>query len=44
MKLSKNKVDKSGLALAKGKYKDEVEFIELEDAFDEYESTPPTAF
>lgn len=29
-------MDKSGLALAKGKYKDEIEFIELEDTFDEY--------
>lgn len=36
MKLSKTKVDKSGLALAKGKYKDEVDFIDLEDTFDEY--------
>lgn len=33
---SKTKVDKSGLALAKNKYKDEEEFLELEDVFDEY--------
>lgn len=36
MKLSRTKIDKSGLALSKGKFKDEIEFIELEDAFDEY--------
>lgn len=36
MKLSKTKIDKSGLALAKSKFRDEVEFIELEDVFDEY--------
>jgi ppGpp synthetase/RelA/SpoT-type nucleotidyltranferase len=36
MKLSKTKIDKSGLALARAKYKDEVDFIELEEAFDEY--------
>ncbi|MFT0534427.1 RelA/SpoT domain-containing protein [Castellaniella hirudinis] len=36
MKLSKSRIDKSGLALAKNKYKDEIEFIESEDVFDEY--------
>lgn len=33
---SKSKIDKSGLALAKSKFKDEVEYIELEEVFDEY--------
>lgn len=33
---SKSKIDKAGLALAKAKFKDEVEYIELEDVFDEY--------
>jgi len=33
---SKTKIDKAGLALAKGKFRDEVDYIELEDAFDEY--------
>lgn len=33
---SKSKIDRSGLALAKAKYKDEVECIELEEVFDEY--------
>lgn len=33
---SKTKIDKSGLALAKTKFKDEVDFIELEETFDEY--------
>ena len=33
---SKTKIDKAGLALAKAKYKDETEFIELEEVFDEY--------
>jgi len=33
---SKSKIDKAGLALAKNKYKDEDEYIELEDVFDEY--------
>ena len=36
MKISKTKVDKSGLALAKNKFKDEVDFIELEEVFDAY--------
>ncbi len=36
MKISKTKIDKSGLALSKNIYKDEVDFIELEDIFDEY--------
>lgn len=36
MKLTKTKIDKSGLALAKGKFKDEVDYIELEEVFDEY--------
>lgn len=35
-KLSKAKIDRAGLALAKGKYRDEIDFIELEDVFDEY--------
>lgn len=34
--LSKSKVDKAGLALSKNKFKDEIDFIELEDVFDEY--------
>ncbi|MCF7201846.1 RelA/SpoT domain-containing protein [Pseudomonas oligotrophica] len=34
--LSKSKVDKAGLALSKDKFKDEIDFIELEDVFDEY--------
>ena len=34
--LSKSRIDKSGLALAKGKFKDEVDFIELEEVFDAY--------
>ncbi len=33
---SKSKIDKSGLALAKAKYKDEAEYVELEEVFDEY--------
>lgn len=36
MKLSKTKIDKSGLSLAKRQYKDEVEFIQMEEVFDEY--------
>lgn len=36
MKLSKTKIDKAGRALASGSYKDEVDLIEMEDAFDEY--------
>lgn len=36
MNLSKTRIDKAGLALAKAKFKDEVDFIELEEAFDEY--------
>ncbi|OQS08531.1 (p)ppGpp synthetase [Chromobacterium violaceum] len=36
MDISKSKIDKSGLALAKRKYKDELELIELEEVFDEY--------
>lgn len=35
-KISKSKIDRSGLALSKGRFKDEIEFIELEDVFDEY--------
>jgi (p)ppGpp synthase/HD superfamily hydrolase len=35
-KVYKSKIDKSGLALAKGQYKDEIDFIELEDVFDNY--------
>lgn len=35
-KLSKSKIDRAGLALAKSKYRDEIDFIELEDVFDEY--------
>jgi len=34
--LSKTKIDKAGLALAKEKYKDENDLLELEDVFDEY--------
>ncbi|WP_321404380.1 RelA/SpoT domain-containing protein [Maridesulfovibrio sp.] len=36
MKISKTKIDKSGLALSKDVYKDEVDYIALEDIFDEY--------
>jgi ppGpp synthetase/RelA/SpoT-type nucleotidyltranferase len=36
MNISKSKIDKSGLALSKNIYKDEIEFIELEEIFDEY--------
>lgn len=36
MKISKTRIDKSGLALSKNIYKDEIDFIELEDVFDEY--------
>jgi len=36
MEISKTKIDKSGLALSKDIYKDEVDFIELEEVFDEY--------
>ncbi|HGM8160898.1 TPA: RelA/SpoT domain-containing protein [Pseudomonas aeruginosa] len=36
MKLSKSRIDKSGLALSKGKFVDEVDYIELEEVFDEY--------
>jgi len=34
--LSRSRIDKAGQALAKAKYRDEAEFIELEEAFDEY--------
>lgn len=33
---SKTKIDKAGLAIAKGRFKDELEYIELEETFDEY--------
>jgi ppGpp synthetase/RelA/SpoT-type nucleotidyltranferase len=33
---SRTKIDKAGLALAKSKFRDEVEYIELEEAFDGY--------
>lgn len=33
---SKTKVDRAGLALAKNKYRDEDEYFELEEVFDEY--------
>ena len=36
MKISKAQIDKSGLALAKSKFKDEVQFIEFEEIFDNY--------
>lgn len=36
MKISKNRIDNSGLALAKARYKDEYELLELEDDFDKY--------
>jgi ppGpp synthetase/RelA/SpoT-type nucleotidyltranferase len=38
-KLSKSRIDKAGLALAKAKFHDEVDFIELEEVFDEYRKT-----
>lgn len=34
--LSKTRIDKAGLALAKAKFKDEIDYIELEETFDEY--------
>ncbi|MCM1128415.1 MAG: RelA/SpoT domain-containing protein [Alistipes senegalensis] len=34
--LSKSIIDKAGLALARNRYRDEVNFIELEEVFDEY--------
>jgi len=33
---SKTKIDRAGLALAKDKYRDDDEYFELEDVFDEY--------
>jgi len=36
MKTSKSKIDKSGYALSKGIYRDEIEYIELEEIFDEF--------
>ncbi|MBU6474859.1 MAG: RelA/SpoT domain-containing protein, partial [Alphaproteobacteria bacterium] len=36
MPISKSKIDKAGRALAKYDYKDEVEYIELEELFDEH--------
>lgn len=33
---SKTKIDRAGLALAKNKYRDEDEYFELEEVFDEY--------
>lgn len=36
MKLLKIRIDKVGLVLVKVKYKDEVDFIEFEEVFDEY--------
>lgn len=33
---SKSKIDRAGLALAKSKYRDEDEYFELEEVFDEY--------
>jgi ppGpp synthetase/RelA/SpoT-type nucleotidyltranferase len=33
---SKTKIDRAGLALAKSKYRDEEEYFELEEVFDEY--------
>ena len=33
---SKTKIDRAGLALAKNKYRDEEEYFELEEVFDEY--------
>ena len=36
MKLSKTKIDRSGLALAKDQWRSEEEFFELEEVFDEY--------
>ncbi|HFC6463803.1 TPA: RelA/SpoT domain-containing protein [Neisseria meningitidis] len=42
MKLSKTRIDKSGLALAKQQYKDEIDFIELEECFDLYRQSHPS--
>lgn len=36
MKLSKTKIDRSGLALAKDQWRSEEEYFELEEVFDEY--------
>jgi len=36
MEISKTKIDKSGNALSKGTFKDEINFIELEEVFDEF--------
>lgn len=36
MKMSKTRIDKSGFALARNKFKDEIEFIEFEEVFDDY--------
>jgi len=36
MKLSKTKIDRSGLALAKDRWRSEEEYFELEEVFDEY--------
>ncbi|HAU80469.1 MAG TPA: (p)ppGpp synthetase [Stenotrophomonas sp.] len=36
MELSKAKIDKAGRALATGKYKDEIDVIEMDDIFDSY--------
>lgn len=36
MNISKTTIDKAGLAIAKNKYKDEINFIELEEVFDEF--------
>lgn len=33
---SKTRIDRAGLALAKNKYRDEIEYLELEETFDEY--------
>lgn len=35
-KVSKSRIDKAGLALSKDRYKDEIDYIELEDVFDDY--------
>ena len=36
MKLSNSRIDKAGLALARGKFRDEIDYIELEEDFDKF--------
>ena len=36
LKISKSRIDKAGLALSKNKYRDEIDYIESEDIFDDF--------